>query len=376
MDARRLLSQFDFGIFAAALLLATIGLIGIYSATADHEATRSLFSRQGFWLGLGVLACLLALAVDYHFLIDRAFVLYGLTLLVLGGVLLFGAEINGSRSWLRFGGVGFQPSEFAKVAVVLALARYLSELNTNYLQRKHLLTLAGITLAPTILVIMQGDLGTALTYVPIMAGAVLIAGLRTRFLIGVLILTLLVAPLAWFTLKDYQKQRILVTFDPDLDPQGVGYQTKQSLIAIGSGGITGKGLGEGRQGQLGFVPEIHSDFIFSLLAEEWGLLGGSLILALYLFLLLRLVGVGERARDRAGMLIVTGVASLLCFHVIVNTGMTLGIMPAIGIPLPLVSYGGSSTISFFIALGLVLNVYSRRFVYSDNLIHLGQLSRT
>ncbi len=375
MRARRIWSQFDLGLFCAVVLLSGAGLIGLYSSAAADGSTSGLFLRQALWLTLGMLACLVALSVDYHFLVDRAFLLYGLTLITLAVVLVFGTEIHGSRSWIRVAGLGFQPSEFAKLALILALARYLSELGTNYLQRKHLLALAGITLGPVVLVAMQGDLGTALTYFPIMVGTVLVAGLRTRFLIGVLILTLLVAPLAWFTLKDYQKQRILVTFDPDLDPQGVGYQTKQSLIAIGSGGITGKGLGNGLQSQLGFVPEIHSDFIFSLLAEEWGLLGGCLILALYLYALLRLVSVGESARDRAGILIVTGVASLLSFHVAVNLGMTLGIMPAIGIPLPLLSYGGSSTLSFYLALGLVLNVHSRRFVYSDNLIDLGAISR-
>ncbi len=375
MRARRIWSQFDLGLFCAVVLLSGAGLIGLYSSAAADGSTSGLFLRQALWLTLGMLACLVALSVDYHFLVDRAFLLYGLTLITLAVVLVFGTEIHGSRSWIRVAGLGFQPSEFAKLALILALARYLSELGTNYLQRKHLLALAGITLGPVVLVAMQGDLGTALTYFPIMVGTVLVAGLRTRFLIGVLILTLLVAPLAWFTLKDYQKQRILVTFDPDLDPQGVGYQTKQSLIAIGSGGITGKGLGNGLQSQLGFVPEIHSDFNFSLLVEEWGLLGGCLILALYLYALLRLVSVGESARDRAGILIVTGVASLLSFHVAVNLGMTLGIMPAIGIPLPLLSYGGSSTLSFYLALGLVLNVHSRRFVYSDNLIDLGAISR-
>lgn len=375
MRRRRFLSQFDFPLFATVIFLSMIGLLGVYSATAEHEATQALFAKQGLWLGLGLLACVLAMSLDYHFLIDRAFLLYGLSLLVLTGVLLFGTEINGSRSWLRFGGVGFQPSEFAKVALVLALARYLSELNAGYLRYRHLLTLAGITLAPVLLVVMQGDLGTALTYVPILLGATLVTGLRTRFLIVLLVVMVLVAPVGWFTLKDYQKQRILVTFNPDLDPQGAGYQTKQSLIAVGSGGVTGKGLGNGRQSQLGFVPEIHSDFIFSLLAEEWGLLGGAVILLLYLFLLLRIIDVGERARDRAGILIVTGVASLLSFHVIVNTGMTLGVMPAIGIPLPLLSYGGSATLSCYIAVGLVLNVDGRRFVYSENPIQLPSLSR-
>jgi rod shape determining protein RodA len=164
-------------------------------------------------------------------------------------------------------------------------------------------------------------------------------------------------------LKDYQKQRILVTLDPDLDPQGIGYQTRQSQIAIGSGGLLGKGVGQGLQSKLGFVPEVHTDFIFALLAEEIGFVGASIILMLYLLVLMRLIHIAETARDRVGILIVTGVASLMFFHVVVNVGMTLGILPAIGIPLPLLSYGGSSILTTFAALGLALSVFQRRFVY-------------
>ncbi len=362
MIGRRLFSQFDYPLFGGTLLMSLIGLLGIYSATT-HGADDSLFFRQVIWLSLGVCACLAMLLIDYHILVDNAMVLYLLTALVLLGVLFFGTEVNGSRSWIRVAGFGAQPSELAKIVLVLALANYLSGLNQNYLGRRHLVTLAGLTLLPVVLVTLQGDLGTALTFFPILLGTALVAGVRARFLMGLLILALCVAPIGWFTLKEYQKQRIRVTLNPDLDPSGVGYQTNQSLIAIGSGGMTGKGFGNGLQSQLGFVPESHSDFIFALLAEERGFLGGAFILLLYLFGLQRLVRIGETSRDRAGILVVTGVASLICFHVVVNVGMTLGIMPAIGIPLPLLSYGGSATISSFVGLGLALNVHSRRFVY-------------
>ncbi len=362
MIGRRVLAQFDYPLFAGAVVLASIGLLGIYSATT-HGADSGLFGRQIVWLVLGVAVCLAMLSIDYHILIENALLLYVGMVILLVAVLIFGREINGSRSWIRFGGVGLQPSEIAKIVLILTLSHYLAELNESRLERRHFFKLAGLTLIPVALVAMQGDLGTALTFLPILLGTALVAGLRLRFLAGLLIVFLCAAPLGWFTLKDYQKQRILVTLDPELDPSGVGYQTHQSLIAIGSGGFTGKGFGNGLQSQLGFVPEIHSDFIFALLAEERGFLGASFILLLYLLGLLRLTRIGETARDRAGILIVTGVASLVCFHVLVNVGMTLGVMPAIGIPLPLLSYGGSATISSFIALGLALNVHSRRFVY-------------
>ncbi len=360
---RRIISQFDYLLFGGALLLSVLSLLAISSATS-HGGQAGLLERQATRIVLGILICLVAMLIDYRVLIDYAFVLYGIGVLLLVAVLIFGNEINGSRSWIRVGGFGFQPSEVFKIVLVLALASYLAELNEKYLSRRHIVILASLTLVPVILVTMQGDLGSALTFFPILFGPMLVSGLRLRFLVVVLILVICIAPIAWLTLKDHQKQRILVTFNPELDPQGVGYQTRQSLIAIGSGGLSGKGFGDGLQSQLGFVPEIQTDFIFALLAEELGFLGGALVLILYLAGLLRLLQIGGMARDRAGILIVTGIASLICFHVVVNTGMTLGLMPAIGIPLPLLSYGGTSTLCTFLALGLVLSVYSRRFMYS------------
>lgn len=364
MPIARRLHQFDFLLLGSMLALAVIGLLAINSV-ASYGANPMFFYKQVLWLLLGVFVFLLFfLVVDYHFLTDHAFLLYLLTILVLIAVLLFGQEINGSRSWLRIGGIGLQPSELAKIVVILTLARYLSELKHDTLLKKDVLIVAGMTALPVILVEMQGDLGTALTYLPILLGTLLVTGLPTRFLVWVLILTLCLVPLGWFALQDYQQQRILVMFDPELDPHGVGYQTRQSLIAVGSGGLTGKGAGQALQSRLGFVPEIHSDFIFSLLSEERGLVGAGLALGLYLLAMLRLAQIGETARDRLGILIVAGIVGLLCFHVVVNVGMTVGLMPAVGIPLPLLSYGGSITLTTFAMLGLALNVHRRRFVHS------------
>jgi len=355
-------SRFDLYLFGAAMLLALFGVLGVYSASL-HSPVSSAFSRQLVWTAMGLVICFVVLSIDYHYLTDHAFTLYAVSIAVLIGILLVGKEINGSKSWLSIGGFGFQPSELVKVVVILTITRYLADLNENYLRSQHFIRLAGIVMVPVLLVIMQGDLGTALMYFPILAGMMLVAGLKPRFIVGVLVLVVLVAPIGWFSLKGYQKQRIMVTFNPELDPKGIGYQTRQSQIAIGSGGLFGTGIGNGLQSQLGFVPEVHTDFIFSLLAEETGLVGAFIVLMLYLFVLLRLLVIAEKARDRAGILIMTGIASLMFFHVAVNVGMTLGMVPAIGIPLPLLSYGGSSAVSTYVALGLALNVHFRRFVY-------------
>ena len=344
------------------MALALLGILGVYSASLQNPASNA-FVRQLLWTALGLFICFVVLSIDYHYLVDYALHLYVLSILLLIGILLFGTTINGSKSWLTIGGQSFQPSEAVKIVVILALTRYLAGLSEDYLKVQHFIVLVMITIVPVCLVVLQGDLGTALMYFPILGGMMIIAGLKFRFVLAVLLLALTMAPASWLVLKDYQKQRIMVTFDPDLDPKGYGYQTRQSLIAIGSGGILGTGIGNGRQSQLGFVPEIHTDFIFALLAEETGLVGACLVLMLYLFVLSRLVRVGEQARDRSGILIITGIASLIFFHVTVNVGMALGITPAIGIPLPLLSYGGSSALSTYLALGLALNVHYNRFVY-------------
>jgi len=362
MGDRRGFSQFDLFLFLSAVILALVGALGIYNASAEG-GNYSLFTRQILWIVLGVAACLVARSVDYHFLADHAFLLYGLSGLLLLGLFFFGTEVNGSRSWITLWGVNFQPSEITKIALVLVLAKYLCELSDNYLRKRHYLILGALTLFPMILVTLQGDLGTALMYLPILLGILVVAGLRMRFLMVGLLCSVLVAPVGWTFLKDYQKQRILVTLDPGLDPQGIGYQSRQSQIAIGSGGLFGKGLGQGLQSQLGFVPEIHTDFIFAILAEEIGFVGSVFILMLYLLVLVRLVHIAESAQDRLGILIVTGISSLIFFHVGINVGMTFGLVPPIGIPLPLLSYGGSSTLTTFVALGLALNVYQKRFVY-------------
>jgi rod shape determining protein RodA len=351
------LTQFDYLLFGTAIALSLLGVLGVYSADPN------LYLDQLVRVGLGLFVCLLVVYVDYHFLLDHAFVIYGVSVVVLVVVLLWGVEIHGSKSWVDVAGFSFQPSEVSKIVLILVLARYLAESSVDRPKRRQLIVSGVLTLMLVTLVTLQQDLGTAIMYLPITACILLVAGLRFKALITTVLILLCLAPLGWYGLREYQRQRVLVTLDPELDPQGIGYQTRQSQIAIGSAGFLGHGIGKGLQNQLGFVPESHTDFIFALLAEETGFLGGSLILFLYLMLLIRLTIIGEQARDRAGLLIMAGITGLIFSHVVVNVGMALGIVPPIGIPLPLLSYGGSATITTFISLGLALNVSCRRFFY-------------
>ena len=362
MSINRSWGQIDFLLLALVGALALLGVLGVYSAGLSSGGR--FYSGQLLRIGLGFAVCLFVMLFDYRKLVERAFVLYILALLVLAGVLIFGSEVNGSKSWIHVGGLTFQPSEFTKIVVLLAVIRLISDSREEYLTHRRLMNVGVVCLIPILLIILQRDLGTAIMFVPVVGGILLAAGVRRRLLIGVLVVGLVSTPLVWFGLKDYQRQRVLVTLDPGRDPLGIGYQTRQAQIAIGSGGLVGRGIGEGRQSQLGFVPESHTDFIFALLAEETGFLGAASILLLYFLLLSRLITIGVEAKDRAGMLIIAGVVAFIFSHVLINIGMALGIVPPIGIPLPFLSYGGSSTLTTFAAIGLALSVSLRRYMYS------------
>lgn len=358
---RRFLTDLDYPLLLAVAVLCLFGLLGVYSATSHTDS--SLFTAQALRLAIGAAVCVVFAAVDYHRFTDHAPLLYGAALTVLVLTLVVGSEVKGSKSWISLFGATAQPSELAKLVMIIALARYVGDLRSSFLTRTQIAGLCFIFLPPVLLIILQGDLGTAMMYVPIFFGIMLVGGLKLRVILVIVLIASLAAPAGWYLLQDRHRDRIMVTFNPELDPSGVGYQVRQSKIAIGSGGFLGKGIGQGLQSGLGFVPEIQTDFIFALLAEETGFLGAASILLVYLYLLLRICAVADLARDRAGMLIVTGVGSLVFVHVVTNVGMTLGIVPAIGVPLPFVSYGGSSTVTMFAAIGLVLSVRYRRYVY-------------
>jgi len=361
MAQDRSVRDFDWWLLAISLVLCAVGVLQIYSATLDSK-WRDAWWKQIIWIAISLVAMWLMTQIDYHTLLGQVPILYSVTAGLLVVTYLFGSVVFGSSRWIGYGMFKFQVSEFFKIVVVLLVAKYLADLKTERLEASDLLRLAGFIGLPMILVMLQPDLGTSVTYLPILAIGVLIAGLRWQHIAAVALLAGMFAWPAWMLMKDYQKNRVLVLVDPGRDPKGAGYQVIQSRIAVGSGEIWGKGATKGFQTQLRFLPVPHTDFIFSAFAEEHGFVGVSVVLGLYFLLLLQIVQNAQTAPDRAGMYICMGVAALLLFHLMVNVGMVVGRMPVTGIPLPLMSSGGSNLLSFFMMLGLVNNVRLRRFV--------------
>ena len=351
----------DWGLLVITLVICSLGVLQIYSATRGTR-WQDAWWKQVVWILLGLALMWLTTAIDYHTLLGRVPFLYITSVTLLVTVGLFGRIAFGSRRWIRLFGVSFQVSEFVKLVLVLVVARYLSELKRDVVSPRDLLKLGGLVGIPTLLVILQPDLGTALTYLPILAAGVLLAGLEWRHLAIISTVCALALPVGWLALKDYQRARLVTFLDPSGDPRGAGYQVIQSKIAVGDGGIWGRGVARGSQTQLRFLPATHTDFIFSAFAEEHGFVGVVVVLGLYFIVLMQIVQNAQMASDRAGMYICMGVAALLLFHLLVNAGMVAGRMPVTGIPLPLMSSGGSNMFSVFMMLGLVNSVRLRRFV--------------
>jgi rod shape determining protein RodA len=357
--------DFDWILLALVGAISGLGVLEIYSST-HASAMAGMQWKQLMWIAIGILGMFLISRVDYHTLMDQAPALY---LVGIGGllvVLVLGYSRLGARRWISLGGlVNLQVSEIMKLIIIIVLARYFAEVNTDRLTLMDLAKISAITLVPVVLILKQPDLGTALVLTPVAVVGAFFAGIEWKHAaVGLLVLALLI-PLGWNMrrhLKPYQQQRIQTFLHPEQDQRGAGYQILQSEIAVGSGGFWGKGFGKGSQNQLGFVPVRYSDFILAALAEEQGFIGVCVVLLLYLGLILRLVDNAQKAKDRAGMYVVMGVTAILGFHVLVNAAMVIGDVPVTGIPLPLMSYGGSATAFVFLALGLVMNVRMRRFV--------------
>ena len=336
-------------------------MLQIYSATRDTR-WEDAWWKQLIWIGVALALMWVVTSIDYHTLLGQIPLLYTLSVTSLVGVLLAGRLVFGSRRWIKVLGVNLQVSEFVKLVIILVVARYVSELRSDEIKPRDLLKLGELVGIPALLVIYQPDLGTGLTYLPILAVGILIAGVQWRYLAIVALVGALTLPVGWYLLKDYQRQRLVTFLDPSGDPRGAGYQVIQSKIAVGDGGVWGRGVTRGTQTQLRFLPATHTDLIFSSFAEEHGFVGVVVVLGLYFLLLMQIVQNAQRAPDRAGMYVCMGVAALLLFHVLVNVGMVVGRMPVTGIPLPLMSSGGSNMFSVFMMLGLVNNVRLRRFV--------------
>lgn len=359
----RSLPTLDWNFIGTAIVIAAIGVVLIYSATWFTDPNLTVVKRQMIWVAVGVALLIAFLIVDYRILFDIAPILYGIGLLLLVYLLVWGQVTANVRSWIHIGAFQFQPSEFMKIFTALMLARYFESNDRAYLNFRSFVTAMAIIGAPVGLIIIQPDFGTAASFFPLIAVAMFFGGIRPRVWAAMILAALISIPAGYFFfLKPYQRERIVIFLNPERDPLGSGYQVTQAKIAIGSGGIHGKGFKQGTQARLDFIPEHHTDFIFSVLGEEWGFIGVVIVLGLYLFLIVQALTFAKHARDRGGTFLVICLISFVIFHVIINVAMQIGVLPTTGIPLPLISYGGSSTLMFFIAVGLMANVDMRRFV--------------
>ncbi len=357
----KLRQHFDWPLFVAIILLAALGILNLYSATAS--SLHNLARQQVYWVALGMAGFMLVAAVDYRHLNRIAYLLYivGLAGLVL--VLIFGRSINGAQRWFQIAeGVGGQPSEFMKVLMILALAKFLhDDPVVEGRSLKHMAIPFIVVGLPVVLILRQPDLGTAMLVFLLFLSVMLLTKLKLRSIITLFLVAVLSLPLTWtYLLKDYQKQRIHTFLSPGSDPGGSGWHSRQSIYAIGSGGFSGKGYMKSTQNQFHFLPECRTDFPFAVWGEEWGFLGGAVLIVLYMFIILWAVKLASEARDRFGAVLCVGVASLYFWHAVINMGMVTGLMPVVGVTLPLMSYGGSSTVTMLLAAGLLMNVSIRK----------------
>ena len=360
---KRWLRRLDYTLIFAAVTIILTSLVIIGSATHINAASAGQFGfvqRQGFFAVLNIALAAFLMNFDYKMLQRYGMKLYWINLVLLLAVMLFGHSALGAQRWIQLGPITIQPSEFSKIIMIVSLAALLEDKVGKLNTFQDLAPIALFVAVPFLLVLKQPDLGTSLVFIAIFLGMVFAAGVSLK-LLGIFFgAGLLASPILWHFLKDYQKMRILVFLDPNVDPLGSGYHIIQSEIAIGSGQLLGKGLFEGTQSQLDFLPENHTDFIFAVVGEELGFIGALFLLILYLILLWRGIRIAQDASDTFGMLLAVGITSMLAFHVLVNIGMTMGIMPVTGIPLPLMSYGVSALSTNIMAIALLLNIYMKK----------------
>jgi rod shape determining protein RodA len=353
--------DFDWLLLLFVLLICGLGVMEIRSATT-YTKFAGAHVKQIYWIMGGLAGMFLMSLLNYQVLLDRVHWFYIVAVASLMTVLIFGQKYLGARRWVKMpGGMHFQPSEWVKLILILAIAKYFADLHSKELSWSDFMKAGAMVGIPMLMVLAQPDLGTGLTYLPIAVMGLFLGGVRLKQMLVVMLVAGLLMPIAWMkVLKPYQRDRLTIFMHPDADTQGKGYQVNQSLIAVGSGGIWGSS--EGSQTHLAFLPVPQTDFIFAAFAEEHGFVGALGVMLLYFIVLMRLTQNAQTAPDSAGTFVVMGVLAVLSFHILVNIGMVVGFMPVTGIPLPLMSYGGSSVLFMFLALGIVMNVRMRRFV--------------
>ena len=364
LEGRSVLKRFDWNFAAVILTLQVIGLVNLYSAAYSTTHLNRVFYSQLIWIPLGWMAFLFVSKIDYKTLLKNSPLFYWVNLGALVMVLLVGKRFYGARRWLDLGFFNFQPSETMKLLLILFMAAYLARHKLQNLGFRDLLIPGMIIIVPFLLTAKQPDLGTAILLLAIPSSILLFVKIQKRIVLTLLVILAVSLPAAWnYALKPYQQNRVKNFLNPERDPRGTGYNSIQAKIAIGSGQILGRGFQQGSQNQLQFLPERHSDFIFCVLSEEYGFIGGMFTLAFFLILLFIILNIARASGDRGGALICVGVAAFIFWHLIINIGMVAGLLPIVGVPLPLLSYGGSSMVTFMISLGIVASVGRRRFMF-------------
>jgi len=366
MFDRRLLENFDWGLLLLIFTIATVGLVILYSAlTAGHDQTlHPLLKKQIGWMAFGFIIMIFIFFLDYKYFDEASIVIYLLCIGLLVAVYFSGKYVGGSRRWIDLGPFTMQPSEIMKIALIIMLSSVYSDMVSEQgLNFRKLTKPFFICIVPFLLIAIQPDLGTAVLLLLIAGSITMFVKVERRVVISFIGVIIAAIPLCWFfLLKGYQKSRILTLFDPERDPLGAGYHIIQSKIAIGSGMLTGKGFLQGTQNTLSFLPEQHTDFIVSVLAEEWGFLGCFALLFLYFILLMWGLNIAYGCRNMFGSILAFGVTSMIFWQIFINFGMVMGLMPVVGVPLPLISYGGSSVITNMIGLGILINISMRKYI--------------
>ena len=361
----RLIRNYDPLLIFIVVAIFIIALLSLYSAyhQPNGEILKNYAAQQMIWMLIAVAISILFIWLGYERWLDYSYIIFGFNVFLLILVLLVGDARFGAKRWLSLGLFSMQPSELCKISFILALTRYLSD-NRNSIDKFN--TVMGavfICAIPVLLIIKQPDLGTALVFLPILFILLFTAGARLRHLAYILLAGLAASPILWSILKAYQRKRLMVFLNPNIDPLGAGYTVIQSKIAVGSGGLLGRGWLSGTQNQLNFLPERHTDFIFSVIGEEWGIFGAIILLGLFLMLIRRLIIISEATNDQRGRLLISGIIALLWFQIFVNVSMTIGMMPVVGLPLPLISYGGSNLLTTMVLLALAMSVRLKRKIF-------------
>ena len=359
---KRELKNVEWSIMIIAIILCVIGLVALFSATQQTEYDE--FKKQLMWLGISLIIMIITMAIDYDVLTKVSPFFYGISIILL--IIVLGTKAtNGATSWFEIGKFSLQPAEFSKVAIILfftlAIIKIKKENKENINKPTRLLILFGIAIVPLLLIVKQPDYGTATAFVVALAMMLFAAGIDKRYVIGALLFIAIAIPLMYrFVLPDHAKKRIDIFLNPESDPRGAGYNIIQSKLAIGSGELTGMGLLKGNQTQLGFLYPKTTDFIYAVIGEEMGFIASAIIIILYVVLLTKSIYVAKTAKDEMGTLIATGITGVFLFHVVENIGMVMGLLPITGVPLPFISYGGSSLMTNFICIGILLNISGKR----------------